>query len=120
RLSRSQLRDAAASSGAALAPRGGPRGGGARAAPGPVAAPARGWRAPAGVRRRLRARCIDDPLPRRTGALRRSGMKRTKASDMRAAFDRGFAEPPPPEMDAAADYLGIRIGAAAYAVSLSE
>ncbi|HSI17064.1 MAG TPA: chemotaxis protein CheW [Sphingomonas sp.] len=39
---------------------------------------------------------------------------------MRKAFDRAFAEPPPPEAEEAADYLGIRVGGAAYAVALSE
>lgn len=47
-------------------------------------------------------------------------MKRSKASDLRKAFDRAFAEPPPPEAEAAADYLGIRIGVTGYAVALSE
>jgi purine-binding chemotaxis protein CheW len=47
-------------------------------------------------------------------------MKRSRAADMRKAFDRAFAEPPPPEAEAAADYLGIRIGGIAYAVALSE
>ena len=47
-------------------------------------------------------------------------MKRSRATDLRKAFDRAFAEPPPPEAEAAADYLGIRIGGTAYAVALSE
>ena len=47
-------------------------------------------------------------------------MKRTKAADLRKAFDRAFAEPPAPEAEAAADYLGIRVGGSAYAVALSE
>lgn len=46
--------------------------------------------------------------------------KAAKAADLRKAFDRVFAEPPAPEAEAAADYLGIRIGAAPYAVALSE
>ena len=48
------------------------------------------------------------------------GPKTNGASDLRKAFDRVFAEPPPPEAEAAADYLGIRIGGAPYAVALSE
>jgi purine-binding chemotaxis protein CheW len=47
-------------------------------------------------------------------------MKRSRAADMRKAFDRAFAEPPPPEAEASGDYLGIRIGGTAYAVALSE
>ncbi len=48
------------------------------------------------------------------------GARADRAAELRAAFDRGFAEPPPPEAEAAADYLGIRIGGVAYAVALSE
>ena len=47
-------------------------------------------------------------------------MKRSKAADLRKTFDRAFAEPPPAEAEASADYLGIRIGSAAYAVALAE
>ena len=47
-------------------------------------------------------------------------MKRSRAADLRKAFDHAFAEPPPPEAEASADYLGIRIGGTAYAVALSE
>jgi purine-binding chemotaxis protein CheW len=46
--------------------------------------------------------------------------KATRAAGLRKAFDRAFAEPPPPEAEEAADYLGIRVGGAAYAVALSE
>lgn len=48
------------------------------------------------------------------------GAKTGVAEQMRAAFDRGFAEPPPPDAEEAANYLGIRVGAAAYAVALGE
>lgn len=46
--------------------------------------------------------------------------KAGRAADMRKAFDRAFAEPPPADAEEAADYLGIRVGGAAYAVALSE
>lgn len=46
--------------------------------------------------------------------------KASRASDMRKAFDRAFAEPPPRQAEEAADYLGIRVGGSAYAVALSE
>jgi chemotaxis signal transduction protein len=52
--------------------------------------------------------------------MKRGQKLKGAVADMRAAFDRGFAEPPPPEAEAAADYLGIRIGGTAYAVALSE
>ena len=47
-------------------------------------------------------------------------MKRGQASDLRAAFDRGFAEPPPGQAEPAKAYLGIRIGGKPYAVALAE
>lgn len=47
-------------------------------------------------------------------------MKRTRAADLRKTFDHAFAAPPPAEAEAAEDYLGIRIGGAAFAVALSE
>jgi chemotaxis signal transduction protein len=42
------------------------------------------------------------------------------ATRMRAAFDRSFAEPPAGEAEPVANYLGIRIGPAAFAVALDE
>ncbi|MCW3846578.1 chemotaxis protein CheW [Sphingomonas sp. LB-2] len=47
-------------------------------------------------------------------------MKRNKASDLRTAFDRSFAEPPPGEAEPTQAYLGIRVGGKAYAVALAE
>jgi len=44
----------------------------------------------------------------------------TRAADLRKAFDRAFAEPPPHGDEESADYLGIRVGGGAYAVALSE
>lgn len=47
-------------------------------------------------------------------------VKANTASDLRKAFDRIFAEPPAPAAEATADYLGICIGGAPYAVALTE
>lgn len=44
----------------------------------------------------------------------------SRAVDLRKAFDRAFAEPPPSGAEASGDYLGIRIGGVAYAVPLAE
>lgn len=48
------------------------------------------------------------------------GAKASAADRMRAAFDRGFAEPPPGEAEPSANYLGVRIAGHAYAVALAE
>jgi purine-binding chemotaxis protein CheW len=44
----------------------------------------------------------------------------SKATALRDAFDRSFAEPPPAAPEASTDLLGIRIGVTSYALDLSE
>jgi chemotaxis signal transduction protein len=48
------------------------------------------------------------------------GAKASVAEQMRAAFDRGFAEPPAGAAEPSANYLGIRVAGHAYAVALAE
>lgn len=48
------------------------------------------------------------------------GARANAAEQMRAAFDRGFAEPPPGEAEPSAKHLGIRVAGRPYAVALTE
>jgi chemotaxis signal transduction protein len=44
----------------------------------------------------------------------------SRALEMRAAFDRSFAEPPRTEQNPLQDFLGIRIGTDPYAIRLAD
>ena len=102
---------------------------GARRELGAGAAPAQARRrvAAAAVRRRLYARRLDRAVPIRRRRLRRAAMTEAcrqasaeRAAELRADFDRGFADAGARRCRAKHDLLAIRVGTEPCAMRLSE